>query len=256
MMPAEEKSLRYVSRRYGERPALSGAVQCSNCATRNICMPKGLSAAEFAHIDATICTSRKVGRGDALYRAGDPFQSIYTIKAGTFKTVVTLRDGRDQITGFQLVGEPLGMDGISTEQHICDAIALEDSTLCVIPLQKLESLCHDVKPMQRHVHRWMCAEIARESAQLTLLGSMTAEERVATFLLNISQRLQLRGYSASEFNLRMTREEIGSYLGLKLETISRMLSRFQKDKRIDVQGRSIRLLDIDGLQRLCSRSEA
>jgi len=249
-MPIEAKVIHFSDQRPGERPGLIGAVQCSNCATRNICMPSGLSATEFAQIDATICTSRKVMRGEALYRSGDPFQSIYTIKAGTFKTVVVLRDGREQITGFQLVGEPLGMDGISTEQHICDAIALEDSTLCVIPLQKLESLCHEIKPMQRHVHRWMCAEIARESAQLTLLGSMSAEERVATFLLNISQRLQARGYSASEFNLRMTREELGSYLGLKLETVSRMLSRFQKEHRIYVSGRLIRLLDIDGLQQL------
>lgn len=250
MIPIDEKHLQFPQRRVGKRPMPAVAVQCSNCATRNICMPPGLSASEFALIDATICTSRKVSRGEALYRSGDPFQNIYTIKAGTFKTVVTLRDGRDQITGFHLIGEPLGMDGISSEQHICDAIALEDSALCVIPMQKLESLCNGVKPMQRHVHRWMCAEIARESAQLTLLGSMSAEERVSTFLLNISQRLQARGYSATEFNLRMTREEIGSYLGLKLETVSRMLSRFQKEKRIDVRGRLIRLLDLESLQRL------
>jgi CRP/FNR family transcriptional regulator len=231
-------------------PRLIGAVQCSNCATRTICLPSGLSDAELTSIDAMIGLSRKVRRGEALYRAGDGFENLYTIKAGSFKTVVVLRDGREQITGFQLVGEPLGMDGISTEHHLCDAVALEDSILCVIPFHKLEALCYELKPMQRHVHRWMCSEIARESGQMTLLGSMSAEERVATFLLNISQRLQARGYSGSEFNLRMTREDIGSYLGLKLETVSRMLSRFQKALRIDVQGRLIRILDREGLQQI------
>jgi CRP/FNR family transcriptional regulator len=234
---------------HGELRPLA-AVQCSNCATRTICLPSGLSDAELASIDAMIGISRKVRRGEALYRAGDAFENIYTIKAGSFKTVVVLRDGREQITGFQLVGEPLGMDGISTEHHLCDAVALEDSILCVIPFHKLEALCYELKPMQRHVHRWMCSEIARESGQMTLLGSMSAEERVATFLLNISQRLQARGYSGSEFNLRMTREDIGSYLGLKLETVSRMLSRFQKELRIDVQGRLIRILDREGLQQI------
>jgi len=251
MIPLDEPEAQSPSRIPNCAPpslrSLAGAVHCSKCATRNICMPAGLSEGDFSRIEALICTSRKVRRGEALYRTGDPFQNIYTIKSGSFKTVATLRDGQEQITGFQLVGEPLGMDGISSDVHICDAIALEDSTLCVIPFAQLEALCYQVKPMQRHVHRWMCAEIARESGQLTLLGSMSAEQRVSSFLLNVSQRLKARGYSSTEFNLRMTREEIGSYLGLKLETVSRMLSRFQKEHLIDVQGRLIRILDIDGL---------
>lgn len=221
---------------------------CSNCATRSICMPTGLSEDEFSRIDAMIFISRKIVRGDAVYRAGDPFRSIYTIKAGSFKTVATLGDGREQITGFQLIGDPLGMDGIGAGRHICDAIALEDSVLCAIPLQKLEKLCQEVKAMQHHVHRWMCAEIARESELITLLGSMSAEERVSSFLLNTSQRLQARGFSPIDFKLRMSREEIGSYLGLKLETVSRMLSRFHDERRIIVHGRTIQILDIERLR--------
>jgi CRP/FNR family transcriptional regulator, anaerobic regulatory protein len=225
-------------------------IHCSNCAVRNVCMPSGLTAADFARLDAVICTSRKIARGEALYRTGDPFQSIYAIKSGSFKTVVTLRDGREQITGFQIVGEPLGMDGVSSEQHTCDAVALEDSTLCIIPFRLLEGLCHDITLMQQHVHRLMSGEIVRESGLMMLLGSMCAQERVSAFLLNISQRLQVRRYSATEFNLRMTREEMGSYLGMKLETVSRMLSKFQKEKLIDVRGKLIRILDIDSLRRL------
>jgi CRP/FNR family transcriptional regulator len=226
------------------------AVHCSNCATRNICMPSGLSVADFVRLDAMICTTRKISQGEALYRAGDLFQNLYTIKAGSFKTVMVLRDGREQITGFQLVGEPLGIDGVSTERHMCDAIALEDSVLCIIPFQMLEAVCHEVVTMQRHLHRLMCGEIARESGQLTLLGSMRAEERVSAFLLNLSSRLQVRGYSPTEFQLRMKREEIGSFLGMKLETVSRMLSKFQKDHLIEVQGRLIKILDVEALRRV------
>ncbi|GAA4343698.1 helix-turn-helix domain-containing protein [Pigmentiphaga soli] len=227
-----------------------GSVNCSSCAMRNVCMPCGMSEEDFARLDELILTSRKVRRGEVLYRTGDPFQSIYAIKAGSFKTVVTLRDGREQITGFHIVGEPLGMDGICNEQHTCDAIALEDSVLCIIPFRVLESLCRELRPMQRHVHRLMSGEIIRESGLMMLLGSMCAEERVSAFLLNISQRLQARRFSGTEFNLRMTREEMGSFLGLKLETVSRMLSKFQKEKLIDVQGKLIRILDADGLRRV------
>jgi len=211
-------------------------------------MPMGLSDEDFSKLDAMNFTSFKIHRGDALYRAGDPFRSIYAIKAGSFKTVVVLSDGREQIIGFQLVGDPLGMDGLSHEHHIYDAIALEDSLLCMIPLHKLEQLCRDIKPMQRHVYRWMCAEIAREAAMITLLGSMSAEERVSSFLLNISQRMLARGRSPTDLKLHMTREEIGHYLGLKLETVSRTLSRFRDEQRIGVRGKTIRIIDVERLQ--------
>jgi CRP/FNR family transcriptional regulator len=217
---------------------------------RDICMPDGLTPEDFAKLDTLISSSRKVRRGESLYRVGDPFQSIYAVKAGSFKTVVTLRNGREQITGLQIIGELLGMDGIGADRHTCDAVALEDSLLCIIPFAMLETLCHEIKVMQRHLHRLMSREIVRESGVMTLLGSMCAEERVSVFLLNISQRLQARHYSATEFTLRLTREEMGNYLGLKLETVSRMLSKFQKEKLIDVQGKLIRILDIERLRSL------
>jgi CRP/FNR family transcriptional regulator len=221
---------------------------CSTCTMRNRCLPTDLTRGDFDRLDALIRTSRTVHRGDALYRAGDAFRSIYAVKTGSFKTVIALPDGREHVTGFYFGGEPLGLDGVCDDRHACDAVALEDSTLCVIPFHALEALCHEMRPMQQHLHKLMSGEIVRESGLMMMLGTMTAAERVAAFLLNLSQRFAARGYSPVEFNLRMTREEIGSYLGLKLETISRMLSRFHRNGLIDTQGKFIRILSLAGLR--------
>jgi CRP/FNR family transcriptional regulator len=160
------------------------------------------------------------------------------------------RDGNEQITGFQLVGESLGLDGVHTGHHNGDAIALEDSTVCIIPFGQLEQMCREVRPMQHHVYQMMGGEIVRESSQMLLLGTMTAEQRVAAFLLNLSARFKARGYSAAEFVLRMTRDEIGEYLGMKLETVSRMLSKFQHKGLVATQGKQIRIVDLEGLRQI------
>jgi CRP/FNR family transcriptional regulator len=226
-----------------EAQAKRQCARCSGCAMRAVCMPAELSTTELARLDSLICTTRTVKRGEALYRADDAFQSIYAVRTGSFKTLIMHRDGREQVTGFHLVGETLGLDGVCTEQHSCDAIALEDSTVCIIPFRLLEGMCRDSRAMQHHVHRMMSGEIVRESGIMMLLGTMSAEQRVAAFLLNLSQRMKARGYSASEFYLRMTREEMGSYLGMKLETVSRMFSKFQKDGVVDTRGKQIRIVD-------------
>jgi len=144
----------------------------------------------------------------------------------------------------------MGMDAIGTSQHLCDAVALEDSEVCDIPLKDLESLSREIPSLQQHFHRIMSREIARDYGVMMLLGSMRAEERLAAFLLNLSQRFAARGYSPSEFHLRMTREEIGSYLGLKLETVSRTLSHFQAQGMIAVQNKHLRILNLDALKEL------
>lgn len=235
------------TREVGAEPT-DQAVRCSNCSMRNICMPNGLDADAYAKLDAVICTSKRVRRGDALYRSGTPFNNIYAVRAGSFKTVVNHPDGREQVTRFDIAGEALGLDGVYTDQHTCDAIALEDSVVCIIPFHLLELLCREVRVMQRHVHKMMSGEIVRESGQMMLLGNMRADERVAAFLLNISQRMKARGYSSTEFNLRMSREELGSYLGMKLETVSRTFSRFQREALIAAQGRLVRILDMERLK--------
>ena len=216
----------------------------------NVHVAKSSIPLDLNRLDAILSTTRKVRRGEVLYRANDQFNSIYTVRVGCFKTVVTHRDGGEQVTGFQLAGETLGLDGVFAERHNCDAIALEDSEASVIRFALLVSLCREVSSMQHHLLRLMSGEIVRESGLLLMLGTMSAEQRVAAFLLDISDRMKAQGYSPKEFNLRMTRQEMGSYLGIELETVSRMFSKLQKRGLVDVQGKEIRIVDRLGLSRM------
>lgn len=225
-------------------------VACSSCNLRELCLPVGLNRENLDRLDDLVATRRQVARGDTLFRAGDEFQSLYAVRTGFFKTCVSSEDGRDQVTGFQMAGELLGLDGISTDNHTCDAVALEDSQVCVIPYDQLEGLSREFSELQHQFHKIMSREIVRDHGVMLLLGSMRAEERLAAFLLNLTQRLQARGFSASALILRMTREEIGSYLGLKLETVSRTFSKFQDEGILEVKQRQIRILDQDKLQGL------
>lgn len=225
-------------------------VACSNCNLRELCMPVGLSAAQMERIDEIVATRRKIKRGSALFRNGETFTSLYAIRTGFFKTSIATEDGRDQVTGFQMAGEIIGLDGIVHDRHSCDAIALEDAEVCVMPYSSLEDLSREVTALQHHVHKVMSREIVREHGVMLLLGSMRAEERLAAFLLNLVQRLHARGFSQHELILRMTREEIGSYLGLKLETVSRTFSKFAEENIIEVKQRHVRILDTEKLQGL------
>jgi len=223
--------------------------KCSSCNLREMCLPCGLSGQDVDRVDELVYTRRRIERGESVYRAGDTFSSLYAVRSGFFKTLQTLEDGREQVTGFHMGGEIMGMDGIGPERHSSCAVALEDSEVCVIPYARLVNLGHEMHGLQRQFHKVMSREIAQEHSVMLLLGTMRAEERLATFLLNLSQRFTARGYSPSEFNLRMTREEIGSYLGLKLETVSRAFSKFQDDGLISVHQKHIQILDVAGLRR-------
>ena len=225
-------------------------VACSNCNLRELCMPIGLSPEELERIDEVVATRRKIKRGAILFRNGESFQSLFAIRTGFFKTCVTAEDGRDQVTGFQMAGELLGLDGIGSDRHTCDALALEDSQVCEIPYERLEELSREFTELQHQFHKIMSREIVRDHGVMLLLGTMRAEERLAAFLLNLTKRLATRGFSASSLVLRMTREEIGSYLGLKLETVSRTFSKFQDEGLLEVKQRDIRILDQAGLQKL------
>ena len=229
-------------------------VACSSCSLRELCLPVGLSEAELAHLDQLVGARRQFKRGELLFRAGTKFESLFAVRTGFFKTRVTAADGRDQVTGFQMAGELLGLDGIGNDAHTCDAVALEDSQVCQISYARLEEISREVTPLQHHFHKIMSREIVRDHGVMLLLGSMRAEARLAAFLLNLTQRLQARGFSATSLVLRMTREEIGSYLGLKLETVSRSFSRFQQDGLLEVKQRDIRVLDADGLRWLLNEA--
>jgi CRP/FNR family transcriptional regulator len=225
-------------------------VACSSCNLRELCLPVGMSNEQLDQVDRMVATRRSVQRGEPLFRAGDVFLSLYAVRTGFFKTCVSSEDGRDQVTGFQMAGELLGLDGIGSERHTCDAVALEDSQVCVIPYAKLEDLTREVSDLQREFHKIMSREIVRDHGVMVLLGSMRAEERLATFLLNLTQRLKARGFSPSSLVLRMTREEIGTYLGLKLETVSRCFSKFHDDGILEVRARQVRIVDLEALERL------
>ncbi|MFN3616850.1 MAG: fumarate/nitrate reduction transcriptional regulator Fnr [Aquabacterium sp.] len=229
-------------------------VACSSCNLRELCLPVGLTQNQLNHLDDLVGSRRMLKRGEALFHTGDPFRSLYAVRTGFFKTRISAEDGRDQVTGFQMAGELLGLDGISTDRHACDAIALEDSQVCVIPYSQLEELSREVSDLQHQFHKIMSREIVRDHGVMLLLGSMRAEERLAAFLLNLTQRLHARGFSASALVLRMTREEIGSYLGLKLETVSRTFSKFQEDGLLEVKQRDIRILNEDGLKAMVNNA--
>lgn len=217
-------------------------------------MPVGLSEQELKRLDDLVTVRRKVKRGDTLFTNGEQFTSLYAIRTGFFKTSLATEDGRDQVTGFQMAGEIIGLDGIVNDQHSCDAVALEDAEICVIPFERIEEIAREVTALQHHVHKIMSREIVREHGVMLLLGSMRAEERLAAFLLNLVQRLHARGFSKSELVLRMTREEIGSFLGLKLETVSRTFSKFADEGMLEVKQRHVRILNTEALQSLVNSS--
>lgn len=221
---------------------------CADCSLRAHCLPPELSTADFEQIEATVSSNRRVARGAHLFYAGQKFDALYAIKSGFFKTTLTLADGRQQITGFRMSGEIIGMHGIAGGHYINDAVALEDSVACRLPYARIQELARSVPALQAHLHNIMSREIAGQHGTMLLLGNMRAEERVAAFLINLLQRLDARGYSGTELQLRMTREEIGSYLGLKLETVSRIFSRFAADELLEVSNRHVRVLDMDALQ--------
>lgn len=230
--------------------ASSMKVACSNCNLRELCMPVGFSYAEMQRLDEIVATRKKVKQGDYLFHHGERFGALFAIRTGFFKTCVSSEDGREQVTGFQMAGEMMGLDGIVNDQHNCDAVALEDAEVCVMPFANVEQLSREFPVLQRHVHKMMSREIVRENSVMMLLGNMRAEERLAAFLLNLVQRLHARGFSQSEFTLRMTREEIGSYLGLKLETVSRTFSRFSEEGIIAVKQRYVEILQPEALKKI------
>jgi len=233
-----------------QRPVSSPRLKiaCSDCNLRELCLPVDLNSDEMLRLEELSHAKHTHTRGDYLYRCGDRFDSLYAIHSGSFKTQILHEDGREQVTGFQMVGEIIGLDAISTDHHTCDAVAMENSEVCELPFTKLESLSREIPSLQRHLHKIMSREIVRDQGIMLLLGSMRAEERLAAFLLNLSQRFAARGLSSTKFDLRMSRQEIGSYLGLKIETISRTFSLLQQRGLIKIHIKSIEILDLAGLQ--------
>jgi len=199
-------------------PALTGKV-------RGLCMPIGTSPALLKELDELVYVRRRLKSGITLYHTGSHCHSLYVVKTGFIKTENLHDDGRTQITGFYMAGEMFGFDGIADEAHMCTSVALEDSEVCIIPLERIENINPDLLRLQHHLYKLMSREIVRDHTMMMLLGSMHGEERLAAFMLNLSHRFHVRGYSPYHLVLRMKREEIGSYLGMKVETVSRIFTK-------------------------------
>ena len=226
--------------------------QCTNCSLKELCLPIGLNPEEFKQLDTVVKQGRRVKKGEFLFHTGEAFTSLFAIRTGFFKTTINTQDGRDQVTGFFMSGEMMGMDGLGGNAYTCDAVALEDSDVCELPFGQLDELGKYLPRLNLHFFRMMSREIVRDQGVMLLLGNMRAEERIAAFLLNLSQRLYSRGFAANDFILRMSREEIGSYLGLKLETVSRTLSKFHQEGLISVEHKHIKILNLQVLKKMVS----
>lgn len=223
-------------------------VACKHCSLAQLCLPKGLDNEEVEQLDRIVHHSRPLHRGDHLYREGERLQCLYAVKTGTVKTYTPAEDGSEQVIGFHLPGELLGLDAIETERHHCSATVLETSAVCEINFNRLEELSSKIPRLQQQMFRLLSREIGHDENMLTLLGKRNAEERLASFLLSLSKRFHRRGFSASDFYLSMSRHEIGNYLGLAVETISRLFTRFQDEGLLTAERKHIQLLDIERLE--------
>ncbi len=227
-------------------------VSCENCNLAELCLPRGLNKDELDELDKVVRQSRPLHKGDHLFRSGDPLSSLYTVRSGSVKLFTHSDDGDEQIIGFYLPGEIVGLDGIEDNEHSCTAVALETSSLCTFPYTQLTDVCKKVPALQDQMFRLMGREISYENKLLLTISKKSAEERIATFLSSLSVRFRQLGFSADEFKLSMSRQEIGNYLGLTIETVSRIFSRFQKKNYIIIDKKHIQILDRHSLETMCA----
>ena len=226
---------------------------CKDCSARELCLPMGLNEADVQILEKLVRRRRSLKKGACLYRVNDPLRALFAVRSGTLKTTGLMEDGRAQITGFHLPGELLGIDAINSDHHVVMAEALEPSEVCEIPLYELEILARKIPGLQHQLLRIMSREIVRDEQLLILLGRMTAEERLASTVLSFVRRRERRGDPVDEFKLSMSRQDLGDYLGLALETVSRLFSKFQDEGLIQVQGRQLRVLDIPRLEAMAGQ---
>lgn len=223
-------------------------VSCSQCNLRELCFPHGMNDEELANMESVVDQPTPLHKNDLLYRDGDNASAIYAVRSGCIKTMTESANGEEQIVGFHLAGEILGLDGFVDNIHTCNAQALETSSVCELPLDKLEALCHSLPGLQKQMRRIMGKEVSADHKLLLLLGKMTAEERLASFLLSLSTRMEERKWKKNELKLAMPRQDIANYLGMAVETVSRLFAAFQSDKIIEVDRRHITILDIPRLK--------
>lgn len=228
------------------------SMNCRDCRLNSICLPFSLETSDIDELDRIIQRGRPLQKGAHLYRQSDDFGSVYAVRSGALKAYRMTDDGREQVTGFYFPGEIVGMDGISQSRHASSARALETSAVCEIPFSSLEKLSASVPQLQRHFFQLMSREITEDQQLITLLSKSSADARVAALLLSISLRNAQRHLSANQFRLSMSRVDIGNYLGLTVETVSRVFTRMQKAQILRVSNREITILDGPALRELTS----
>ncbi|MGZ8216116.1 fumarate/nitrate reduction transcriptional regulator Fnr [Methylomagnum sp.] len=229
-------------------------VTCQNCSLTSLCIPRGLAPEDIERISRIVSRKKTLQKGEHLYHKGDRFRGIIAIKAGTAKTVTYDSRGNEYITGLLLPGELLGFDALASDRHACSAIALETLSYCELPAEQLDELCQKVPNLLKELFRHASARLD-EATEQAVTSKQPAEERVAAFLVDLSDRLQKRGFSSVNFKLSLTRQEIGNYLGLALETVSRTLRTFQDQGFIDVHNRYVHITDLKGLRHICIHRE-
>ncbi|MCY4356767.1 MAG: fumarate/nitrate reduction transcriptional regulator Fnr [Gammaproteobacteria bacterium] len=232
----------------GENCRNQAEISCGNCRLSELCLPIGLKKSEIHQLDNIIERNRPLHKGDHLYRQNDAFSTVFAVRSGSFKTYVLTDSGVGRVTGFYLPGEIIGMDGIASHRYNCSAQSLEHSSICEIPFSQLEDLSQQLPVLQHQFFAMMGSEIAKDHQVHTLLSSYSAEQRIASFLLGLSARYARVSLSATRFVLPMRRGDIGEYLGLTLETVSRVLGLLQRKELIVVSNREITLLDLAALR--------
>ncbi|ALZ77038.1 fumarate/nitrate reduction transcriptional regulator Fnr [Rheinheimera sp. F8] len=231
------------------------SINCQHCGFSQLCLPFTLNDSELDKLDQIIQRKRPSHKGDHLFEAGKPLQALYAVRTGSFKTYTLSEQGEEQITGFHLPGDVIGFDAIGDQQHPSYAQALETAMVCEIPFNNLDHLLDQVPKLRQQLMRLMSQDIHGDQQMMLLLNRKTAEEKLAAFLTNLAQRFGSRGFSRKEFRLTMTRGEIGNYLGLTVETISRLLGRFHKDELIHVDGKLITIANFEELSRVAGMAQ-
>jgi len=221
---------------------------CGNCSLSELCLPHGMSGDDMETLDTIVKRQQPYQPGQHIFRAGNQSRSLFAVRSGALKSYCTTEDGDEQVLGFTLPGEMVGLDGMNDGFYASNSVVLETASVCELPYNSLEDMCHTLPGLNRQLMRVVSKEITTDQRMLLLLGKRTAEERLAAFLLSLSSRYQSRGLSTTEFNLPMSRQDIGNYLGLAIETVSRLFAHFQKDKLLEVSRRKVVLVDMPRLR--------
>jgi len=228
---------------------------CGTCSLRELCLPFGISDEDLRRLESIVQRKRPIAKGQRLFTQGDPLSAIYAVRMGSVKSFTVSQEGAEQVTGFHFPGDLVGLDAIADEVHGCTVVALEGTSVCEIGFDEIDHLSDQVPGLKRQLMRLLSREIIQDQKLLLMLGKKTAEARLATLLISMPTRFELRGLSSQDFNLSMSRGDIANYLGLALETVSRLFARFQDDGLITVDGRSLHIIDLIRLHQLAEGDE-